>query len=177
MAARKVLLVAAGVVVVVVGLAAWLMRREPRNLAVPTSYSGQIRQALFDEIQPVKVTNCDLQRFGEPHDGGYLLCANLLGAVKSAYSYGISGYDGWGCEISRRWRIVVHEYDCFDLRQPSCPDGQAVFHGECVGTSRSMQDGRPFDTIAAQFAANGDQANPIVMKMDVEGAEWDVFLL
>jgi hypothetical protein len=124
----------------------------------------------------VRVTNCELRRFGEPHDGGYPLCANLLGRVKAGYSYGISGYDGWGCEISRRLRIRLHQYDCFNLQEPSCPGGQTVFHGECIGTAKETQDGRPFDTLANQFARNGDASTPIVMKIDVEGAEWDSFL-
>ena len=79
--------------------------------------------------------------------------------------------------MSKRLHITVHQYDCFDLRQPSCPGGTTVFHGECVGTGRSVEDGRPFDTLAAQFAKNGDTMGPLVMKIDVEGAEWDAFLL
>jgi len=138
--------------------------------------SAQVRKALFTEIQPVHLTNCELRRFGEPHDGGYPLCENLLGRVKSGYSYGISGYDGWGCEVSRRLRVRVHQYDCFNLTEPSCPGGQTTFHGECIGTSKETQDGRPFDTLANQFARNGDVSTPIVMKIDVEGAEWDSFL-
>ena len=141
------------------------------------SRAATIRSELFEEIQPVRLTNCEMQRFGEPHDGGYPLCANLLGGVKGGYSYGISGYDGWGCDVSRRLRIRVHQYDCFDLREPSCPGGQTVFHGECIGTARVTEDGRPFDTLSNQFARNGDAGAPLVMKIDVEGAEWDTFLL
>src|SRR6185503_1760686 len=85
------------------------------------SRAATTRSVLFAEIQPVRITDCDLQRFGEPHDGGYPLCAHLLARVKAGYSYGISGYDGWGCDVSRRLRIRVHQYDCFDLREPSCP--------------------------------------------------------
>ena len=151
-----------------------------RTASVPADASRArttARHVLFTEIQPVRITGCDLQRFGEPHDGGYPLCANLLRSVKAGYSYGLSGYDGWGCDVSRRLRIRVHQYDCFDLREPSCPGGQTVFHGECIGTARATQDGRPFDTFASQIARNGDAAMPVVMKIDVEGAEWDAFLL
>lgn len=141
----------------------------------PEAEKRYVRQRLFEAVQPVNVTNCDLQRFGEAHDGGYLVCGDLLGDVTSGYSYGISGYDGWGCDISRRLNISVHEYDCFDVRAPACPGGHLVFHPECVGTRRMVEDGRPFDSMAGQFARNGDAANHLVVKMDVEGAEWPAF--
>lgn len=53
----------------------------------------QQRQALFDLLRPVALSNCELERFGEANDGGYLMCGNLLGGVQSGYSYGIAGYD------------------------------------------------------------------------------------
>lgn len=136
----------------------------------------RIRQTLFDEVQPVKLANCTLRRFGEANDGGYLLCGNLLRAVQAGYSYGISGYDGWGCDVSIRVHVKVHQYDCFDLRHPSCPAGDTVFHAECIGDRSRVEDGRPFDTLAAQIGKNGDSARRVVVKMDVEGAEWDSLL-
>ena len=142
---RGVAFVAAVAAVTLVARNQWLVFR-----------STQVRKALFAEIQPVRLTNCELRRFGEPHDGGYPLCENLLGRVKSGYSYGISGYDGWGCEVSARLRVRVHQYDCFNLSEPSCPGGQTIFHGECIGTTKETQDGRPFDSLAGQFARNGD---------------------
>ena len=137
---------------------------------------ARIREALFAEVTPVKLANCQLERFGEAHDGGYLMCANLLSSVEAAYSYGIAGYDGWGCDISRKLGVSVHQYDCFDLRHPSCPGGDAVFHAECVGAQPSSDEGRLFDTLRNQIARNGDAARRLVVKMDVEGAEWDSFL-
>jgi len=164
-------------VVIAAVLAGIAVFRRTAPAAAPLSRAATARTELFAEIQPVRITNCDMRRFGEPHDGGYALCANLLGDVKAGYSYGISGYDGWGCDVSRRLRIRVHQYDCFNLQEPSCPGGETMFHGECIGTARVTQDGRPFDTLADQFARNGDATKPLVMKIDVEGAEWDAFLL
>ena len=135
----------------------------------------QRRQTLYDMLQPVALTNCRLERFGETHDGGYLMCANLLDAVRSGYSYGISGYDKWGCDISSRLDIPLHQYDCFDTTQPECPTGRTVFHAECVGNTSKIDSGRSFDTIPNQIARNGDSAKHIVLKIDVEGAEWDSF--
>jgi hypothetical protein len=136
----------------------------------------QQRYALFEMLQPVAVTNCQMKRFGEPHDGGYLLCGNLLGGVQSGYSYGISGYDKWGCDVSTRLDVAVHQYDCFDTTRPACPDGETIFHEECVGDTTRTAEGRVFDTIGNQFAKNGDRSKWIVLKIDVEGAEWDSLL-
>lgn len=145
-------------------------------VAAPTS-PQQLRTALFAELQPVTLGNCTLERFGEKHDGGYLLCGNLLGDVRSAYSYGISGYDGWGCQVSRRLKVAVHQYDCFDLTEPVCKGGRTVFHAECVGTARATDTaGRVFDTPERQCARNGDGDRHLAVKMDVEGAEWDTLL-
>ena len=35
-------------------------------------------QLLFDELRPVPIKGCEMERFGAEHDGGYLMCANLL---------------------------------------------------------------------------------------------------
>jgi hypothetical protein len=141
-----------------------------------TTGTPATRAAVFQLLQPVALSNCQLERFGEAHDGGYVMCGNLLNAVQSGYSYGIAGYDQWGCEISTARKIAVHEYDCFDTTVPACSAGQTTFHAECVAGAPKTEDGRSFDTIAHQFARNGDSAKRIVMKIDVEGAEWDSFL-
>jgi len=168
--------VVVGTVAVMAGVHNWRIASARQVRRAEASRKTEVRTQLFAEIQPVHVTNCELKRFGEPHDGGYPLCANLLGAVTAGYSYGISGYDGWGCDVSRQLHVTVHQYDCFDLREPSCPGGSTVFHGECIGTRKATEDGRPFDSLGNQFATNGHGAAPIVMKIDVEGAEWDSFL-
>lgn len=135
------------------------------------------RERLYAELQPVRLANCRLERFGEPHDGGYLMCGNLLEEVEAGYSYGIAGYDQWGCDISRRFDVPVHQYDCFDLTRTSCPGGEMIFHPECVAPETFTDDaGRPFDTVQHQIARNGHAARRIVLKIDVEGAEWDSLL-
>lgn len=134
------------------------------------------REALFRMLQPVTLANCDLERFGETNDGGYLMCGNLLDGVVAGYSYGISGYDGWGCEISRTHDVPVHQYDCFNTTRPWCLFGDTIFHEECVGDTTETVDGRFFDTVKNQLTRNGDHTDRIVLKIDVEGAEWESLL-
>jgi len=170
-------LIAAGVIVLVVALAV-VARNQPGAHKSRQAQDGQAdrRRAYFELLQPVALTNCELERFGEPNDGGYLMCGNLLGGVQAGYSYGISGYDGWGCDVSTRAKVTVHEYDCFDTTEPECPRGATKFHAECVGDKPQTEEGRVFDTMTNQFAKNGDASKRIVMKMDVEGSEWDSLL-
>ena len=167
-------LVIAGLLVIV----AVLVVRNQVKVSLKRQASARevaIRQQLFAELRPVTLADCRLERFGEVNDGGYLICGNLLGSVKAAYSYGISGYDQWGCDVSMRLSVPTHQYDCFNTAVPQCPKGRTIFHAECVAGATRTEDGRSFDTIANQLSRNGDDANRIVLKIDVEGAEWESF--
>ena len=132
----------------------------------------QVRDALYAAFAPVRVTNCTLQRYGEANDGGYLMCANFLPASQAGYSYGIDGRDGWGCDVATATKIPVHQYDCFNTTAPACASGPTMFHTECVGPERAARDGRTFDTVASHINTNGDTGKRLVVKMDVEGDEW-----
>ena len=134
------------------------------------------RQALFDELQPVALENCTLDRIGGDNDTGYLMCKNLLEGLQVAYSYGVEGKDDWGCDISTRYKILVRQYDCSGPERPSCPDGNFEFHAQCAGDRPKAVDSRWYDTIETQIRSNGDLEKRVVLKMDVEGGEWDALM-
>jgi hypothetical protein len=131
------------------------------------------REALLQELKTVTLENCTLKRYGGAHDGGYLMCENLIDGVQAAYSYGISTEDNWGCDVSREFNVAIHQYDCFTPHRPTCKGGRFVFHDECVGPKSETVDGQPFDTFASQIARNGDAEKNLLVKIDIEGAEWD----
>jgi hypothetical protein len=167
------------IVVAILGVVAgnattrWRARAKRARESLERDLASSQRRAYFEMLQPVALANCELERFGEANDGGYLMCGNLLGRIQSGYSYGISGYDGWGCDIATKSRVTVHQYDCFDTTKPACAKGATKFHAECVGDKAETAEGRVFDTVWNQFAKNGDRSKRIALKMDVEGAEWD----
>jgi hypothetical protein len=134
------------------------------------------RRALLVELEPVTLSNCRLARVGSRNDGGYVMCANLMEGVQTAYSYGIGGQDDWGCEISRTRKVPVHQYDCFEPPALTCRGGDFRPNAQCVGPRRETVDGREFDTLANQIARNGDSGRPMILKMDIEGAEWQSIL-
>lgn len=131
-----------------------------------------VRQRLFTALMPSKLANCTLKRYGDSRDGGYLMCENHMADAQAAYSYGIEGRDQWGCDVSRQLRTTVHEYDCFNAQRPLCERGVFQFHEECIGDQALMKDRRPYDTLSNQLTRNGDAGKRLIVKMDVEGAEW-----
>src|SRR4026207_2232487 len=88
----------------------------------------RLREAILAELQPVVLKNCTLKRFGSANDGGYLMCENLIEPLDAAYSDGGGKNDDWGCELSRRYHVPVHQYDCFDPARPICDGGTFLFH-------------------------------------------------
>ena len=138
----------------------------------------RLREAILAELQPVALKNCTLKRFGSANDGGYLMCENLIEPIDTAYSYGVGINDDWGCDVSRRYHVPVQQYDCFDPARPTCNPGQPgfVFHNECVGNRTGYRNSHFFDTLQNQIRKNGDIGRRLIIKMDIEGAEWDSLL-
>ena len=136
----------------------------------------KLREEILAELQPVALKNCTLKRFGSANDGGYLMCENLIEPLNAAYSYGVGMNDDWGCEISRRYRVPVYEYDCFDPARPTCDGGGLIFHNECVGNRTGDRNSHFFDTLENQIRKNGDIGRSVIVKMDIEGGEWESLL-
>lgn len=154
-------------------------RRPPQQEAAEpagSSAARPIREALLAELKTVALENCTLKRYGSSNDGGYLMCGNLATDVGAAYSYGISTEDNWGCDVSKQLGVPVHQYDCFTPDRPACEGGRFIFHDECVGPRAETIDGQPFDSIPSQIARNGDTGKRLLVKIDVEGAEWDALM-
>jgi hypothetical protein len=139
----------------------------------PEDDARKLRETILAELQPVMLKNCTFKRFGSANDGGYLMCENLIEPIDVAYSYGIGPNADWDCDVSRRYHVPVHQYDCFDPARPICDGGTFVFHNECVGDRTDAKDGHPFDTVENQIRKNGDTSRRLLIKMDIEGAEWD----
>ena len=146
-----------------------------RAIWVDRANARRLREDLLSELQPTLLANCTVRRYGAPGNA-YLLCGNLLEDVETAYSYGIGGEDSWGCEVALERSLSVHQYDCFDARAPHCEGVAAVFHNECIGGTARTAESRIYDTLSGQIARNGDAARRLVVKMDVEGEEWEALL-
>jgi hypothetical protein len=159
------------IVLGMVSVAAWQWARPER---AQRGLGRSERVALLEELQPVVLKNCTLKRFGSANDGGYLLCDNLSEGIQSAYSYGVGANDELGCDVAKRYGVPVHQYDCFDPARPTCGGGVFVFHNECIGPRPERdKEQRVFDTLQNQISKNNDAGKRLIVKMDVEGSEWN----
>jgi hypothetical protein len=172
---RPLALIGVGLMVIGGALAAWGRWQMPQAPAL-TDDIRRIRAELVEELRPVSLSNCEWVRVGSANDGGYPMCGNLLAGIQTAYSYGIGGDDAWGCQISAKYKVPVHQYDCFNPTSPPCKGADPRLNVECVGPRAEKIDGRAFDTLASQMSRNGDAAKAKVVKMDIEGAEWQAIL-
>lgn len=120
----------------------------------------------------------DFMRVGPPFDGGYIMCADGLAnsGLGGAYSYGIESRDGWGMDVASIFGVPLYEYDCFTTRPPiPCGGCQVRFFPECIQGNNEHKAG--YGTLTTHMERNGDAVaadGTLLLKLDVEGAEWDV---
>ena len=121
------------------------------------------REALLAELHPVTLANCELARVGRNTDGGYLMCRNLIGALETAYSYGIGTEDAWGCQISRTYKVPVHQYDCFSPVRVRCWRGDLRLNAECVGPKAETIE----NAFAVDKESSGTRRGRVASRADI----------
>lgn len=127
--------------------------------------------SLLRMLRPYKVLNRDKTRIGRLFDGGYVMLDDLEG-VSAAYSFGINDDVTWDLDIARRG-IPVFQYD---HTINSLPEEHPLFAWKKVGISAKPDGEGGMQTIESIVRANGHEgANDLILKCDIEGAEWEVF--
>lgn len=112
------------------------------------------------------------ERIGPASDGGYVLLPDLFGQLPML-SYGISTEYRFDIDMSERGHEVFmfdHTIDGIDV-----PAGNQRMHWfkEGVGGARDLA--QPVDTIENHLSANIPVGGDAILKMDVEGCEYDAF--
>jgi hypothetical protein len=131
---------------------------------------GERARELLRLIRPRKEPGSELRfvRVGPRMDGGYLMVdEQLSGGI--AYSFGISLDVSWDAAmVERGFDVFMYDHTIDGL-----PHQSAGFHWQRIGIAAEDQDG--LLSLATVLKSNGhsDRKN-LILKMDVEGAEWDV---
>lgn len=127
---------------------------------------------LISLLMPMDVAGGSYVRVGRPFDGGYVMLDNFSGnSVAAAYSFGISNDVSWDEAIAARGIDVF----LFDHTIDALPRQNPRLHFFKLGVSGYKSE-KNLATLGSLVKKNSPTASTnLIMKMDVEGCEWDVF--
>jgi hypothetical protein len=126
-------------------------------------YLSKIKLSDFSNKRPIRI--------GSYNDGGYLLLDHLLEKTDVLYSYGIADNTTFETEFCYRYQCSARLYDHTINRLPYCLP-TFKFHKEGIGASKTHE----LNTLMSHIQQNNDTNKNMVLKMDVEGAEYEALL-
>ena len=120
-------------------------------------------------LQTKQIVNKDLVRLGADNDGGYVMCEDFKNS-KTAYGFGIGNDVSWDEHIAS-YGINVYMYDPTIEKLPKC-NNRFHFYKLGIAAEDSIKD--RMCSLETLMIINGhESAEKLILKMDVEGAEWD----
>ncbi len=128
-------------------------------------YFEKVKSALYAK----EVEGVSLIRIGKEYDGGYCLADDFSRDLK-VYSFGIAGDVSFDKQMAER-DMDIHMYD---HTIPFLPESHERFHFHRTGISNRDEAENNKLSMETILAMNGDIDNEnLILKMDVEGAEWE----
>jgi len=89
-------------------------------------------------------------------------------------SIGSNGQWGFEHEVSKSTECTIHTFDC-TVQDPNKPANEAIyFYPYCIADESKKVKGRQYMTYSKMLEATGMKTPPALLKMDVEGFEYDV---
>ncbi len=137
-----------------------------RTFTVSKEYYSELHRLLHI----AKAEGYELLRIGRDNDGGYVMLDDLPGGI--AYSFGISGDVSWDKDMaSRGYDVFMYDHTIDGL-----PEQNARFHWSKLGISDGTTHDERLKTLEELISRNGhENERNMILKMDVEGAEWGFF--
>jgi hypothetical protein len=127
-------------------------------------------EKLLGMLAPNRAEGVAKVRVGGRHDGGYVMLDDFRG-VTGAYSLGIGPDVAWDLAIAGRG-IPVWQYDPTVYGPPV---SHPLFTFEPWRIEARDDASRQIVSLGSLIEQNGHEGNDLILKMDIEGAEWGVF--
>ena len=122
-------------------------------------------------LAPKEVVGGTLARIGDDFDGGYVMLDNNLESAV-AYSLGIGDEISWDLALANRNAEVFQ----FDHTIPKFPLNHPRFHSFHIRISDAPGEGENVRTIDELLDEHNHRGrSDMILKIDIEGAEWFVF--
>lgn len=123
----------------------------------------------LNELKPYGLANSSRIRIGSDTDGGYVLLDRRLENIEVVYSYGINDNSDFELMFCEKYNTVARLFD-HTIDGPPLKKDFFYFNKEGVGSKKTEY----LDTIENHIRQFGDGDKKLILKMDVEGAEWDI---
>ncbi len=123
---------------------------------------------LLSYLTPRRSVRFSKIRLGRDGDGGYVLLDDFTG-VSAALSFGIATECSWDTAIAER-NIDVYQYD-HTVDGPPTAHARFRFFKKEIAPAPSDQT----ESLGSVLAKLPSAAGRLILKIDIEGAEWDVF--
>jgi hypothetical protein len=118
------------------------------------------------EFRPYDVGN--MKRYGRNEDGGYVIHNDPLGAIH-LLGYGVDKDVSFENELTEAWGIKAHIFDHTIAEVPETGPN-VTYIKEGIGA----EDAPPLFSLENHVKRFVPDGSNFILKMDVEGAEWDV---
>lgn len=116
-----------------------------------------------------KIRGFDFIRVGNLNDGGYIMIDDPR-ANKIAYSFGINQDVSWDNDMAN----LGYQIFMYDMTIEDLPYHRPEFHFFKQGIGYKKDPEQMLDTLEHFIKINGhENQKNMILKMDVEGAEWD----
>lgn len=120
------------------------------------------------EVNPYK----QFVRIGREYDGGYLMIDDFSASGGIAYSFGINNDVSWDKDMADRGYDVY----MYDHTIDYLPEENERFHWEKIGVASNDSANVNLKSLEEIITENEhDKKRNMILKMDVEGAEWGCF--
>ena len=145
------------------------LAQSAKNILRGTLYKNYY-QKLESLLYIYKVDGVELVRVGTANDGGYIMLNDFVTGGGIAYSFGIGAEISWDADMAGR-NYDVFMYDHTIDKLPKVLNGFHFFK-EGIADSEKPSDDRLHSLEYYLKNNNHEDYKNMILKMDVEGAEW-----
>lgn len=131
---------------------------------------GRDSRRIMRALTPLALRDVGKVRLGEAADGGYV-CIDDFSGYDTAFSFGIHDGISWDRDAADLG-LTIHQFD-HTVTDPAPDDRRMVFEAKQIARTSGSHTQSLGDLIR-RYDKGRDRPN-IILKMDIEGAEWDVF--
>lgn len=125
---------------------------------------------IFELLTPYTINDYTKLRLGKDNDSGYVVPRELISQIDRCYTYGAGPDISFETDISTSNKLIkTYIYD-HTVDYPSVIKENVFFKKEGIGAILQGQ----LNTLKNHLAENNDSGARFLLKLDIEGAEWDV---